>query len=62
VDAGSVYANNQNINLDELRYSTGVGVSWFSPFGPLKLVFAKALNEEDGDKTETLQFQLGSQF
>jgi outer membrane protein insertion porin family len=62
VDAGSVYANNQSINLGELRYSTGVGVSWFSPFGPLKLVFAKALNEEDGDKTETLQFQLGSQF
>lgn len=62
VDAGSVYANNQSINLGDLRYSTGVGVSWFSPFGPLKLVFAKALNEKPGDKTQTLQFQLGSQF
>ncbi len=62
VDAGNVYANNQSISLGELRYSTGVGVSWFSPFGPLKLVFAKALNEKEGDKTQTLQFQLGSQF
>jgi outer membrane protein insertion porin family len=62
VDAGSVYANNQSINLGELRYSTGVGVSWFSPFGPLKLVLAKALNAKEGDKTQTLQFQLGSQF
>jgi outer membrane protein insertion porin family len=62
VDGGSVYANNQSINLGELRYSTGVGVSWFSPFGPLKLVLAKALNEKEGDKTQTLQFQLGSQF
>jgi outer membrane protein insertion porin family len=62
VDTGSVYANNQSINLGELRYSTGVGVSWFSPFGPLKLVLAKALNEKEGDKTQTLQFQLGSQF
>ncbi|MEQ1599132.1 MAG: outer membrane protein assembly factor BamA [Methylotenera sp.] len=62
VDAGSVYANNQSINLGELRYSTGVGISWFSPFGPLKLVLAKALNEKEGDKTQTLQFQLGSQF
>lgn len=61
-DAGSVYANNQSINLGELRYSTGVGISWFSPFGPLKLVLAKALNEKEGDKTQTLQFQLGSQF
>jgi outer membrane protein insertion porin family len=62
VDGGSVYANNQSINLGELRYSTGVGVSWFSPFGPLKLVFAKALNKKEGDQTQTLQFQLGSQF
>jgi outer membrane protein insertion porin family len=61
-DAGSVYANNQSINLGELRYSTGVGVSWFSPFGPLKLVFAKALNKKEGDTTQNLQFQLGSQF
>ena len=62
VDTGSVYANNQSISLDELRYSTGVGISWFSPFGPLKLVFAKALNAKEGDQTQTMQFQLGSQF
>jgi outer membrane protein insertion porin family len=62
VDTGSVYANSQSINLGELRYSTGVGVSWFSPFGPLKLVLAKALNKKEGDQTQTLQFQLGSQF
>jgi outer membrane protein insertion porin family len=62
VDAGNVYGNNQSISLGDLRYSTGVGISWFSPFGPLKLVFAKALNEQQGDRTETLQFQLGSQF
>ena len=62
VDTGSVYANNQSISLGELRYSTGVGISWFSPFGPLKLVFAKALNKKEGDQTQTLQFQLGSQF
>ena len=62
VDAGSVYGNKDSINLGDLRYSTGVGVSWFSPFGPLKLVFAKALNAKDTDETETLQFQLGSQF
>ena len=62
VDTGSVYANNQSINLGDLRYSTGVGISWFSPFGPLKLVFAKALNKKEGDQTQSLQFQLGSQF
>ena len=62
VDAGNVYADNESLSLGELRYSTGVGVSWFSPFGPLKLVFAKALNAKEGDQTQTLQFQLGQQF
>ena len=61
-DAGNVYADNESLSLGELRYSTGLGVSWFSPFGPLKLVFAKALNAKENDQTQTLQFQLGQQF
>jgi len=61
-DVGSVYGQDQNIELGDLRYSTGIGVSWYSPFGPLKVVLAKALNAEDDDKTEVLQFQFGSQF
>ena len=62
VDTGSVYGNNQGVSLGDLRYSTGVGISWFSPFGPLKLVLAKPLNKKEGDLTQTMQFQLGSQF
>lgn len=71
LDAGSVWeaqdissraVNNCDGAMDCMRYSTGVGVSWFSPFGPIKLVLAKALNAEDDDRTEVLQFQFGSQF
>jgi outer membrane protein insertion porin family len=61
-DGGAVYADDQRIDFGELRYSAGVGVSWFSPFGPLKLVLAKALNAKEGDQTQTLQFQMGQQF
>lgn len=70
LDAGTVWSTEKittnegcnNTASDCLRYSTGVGISWYSPFGPIKLVLAKPLNEQDGDKTEVLQFQLGSQF
>ena len=69
LDGGSVWGgsgDNSSIGChgagDCMRYSTGMGVSWYSPFGPIKLVFAKPLNEKAGDKTQTLQFQLGSQF
>lgn len=62
VDAGRVFGEEETVSVDELRYSAGVGISWFSPFGPLKLVLAKPLNEDDQDRTETLQFQFGQQF
>ena len=60
VDAGNVYTG--AYDLAELRYSTGVGVSWSSPFGPLKLIYAKPLNSQPGDRTQTIQFQLGQTF
>ena len=62
IDAGNVYASNESINLGDLRYSAGLGVLWVSPFGPLKLVYAKPFNEQTHDKTESIQFQMGQQF
>jgi outer membrane protein insertion porin family len=62
VDAGNVFGTNDSYSLGDLRYSTGLGISWFSPFGPLKLVYAKPLNSQTGDNTQNLQFQLGQQF
>lgn len=62
VDGGGVYGKNDSINSEYLRFSTGVGVTWVSPFGPLKLVLAKPLNEKDYDNTQVLQFQFGQQF
>ncbi len=62
VDAGNVFGKNDSYDFGELRYSTGLGLTWVSPFGPLKLVYAKPLNDEQGDKTQSIQFQLGQQF
>ena len=66
VDAGSIsgptagLANNENSN--KLRSSIGVGVSWISPVGPLRLAFAKPIKKYDGDKMQTIQFQIGTTF
>jgi outer membrane protein insertion porin family len=62
LDMGDVWKSDQSINLGDLRYSAGAGVAWYSPFGPIKLVFAKALNPEATDRTQMIQFQLGQQF
>jgi outer membrane protein insertion porin family len=62
VDSGYVWSSSQTPDPNDLRYSAGVGVSWFSPFGPLKLIYAKPINASASDITETIQFQLGQQF
>jgi outer membrane protein insertion porin family len=61
-DAGQVYQEGQRIRLDQLRYSAGIGLSWISPVGPLKLSYAKPLNAKPGDRLERFQFQMGTGF
>ncbi len=66
-DAGQVYGTgagnfSDTIDLGDLRYSTGFGLSWLSPMGPLQLVYAKALNSKPGDQTQVFQFQIGTAF
>lgn len=44
------------------RVSAGVGIIWDSPFGPFRIDLAKAIMKEPFDKTEFLQFNIGTQF
>lgn len=62
VDGGQVYQEDQKIRANELRFSAGLGVSWISPVGPLKLSYAKPLNPKPGDRLERFQFQMGTGF
>ena len=62
-DAGSVTGpDGVNLNANELRASAGVGVSWISPVGPLRLAFATPIRKFEGDKIQTVQFQIGTTF
>lgn len=62
VDAGNVFGEGQKIKVSELRYSAGLGVSWISPIGPLKLSYGKPLNAKETDRVQKFQFQLGTGF
>lgn len=50
--------------LDEssVRASVGVGLSWRSPFGPVRADLSKAVLKEDYDQTETFRFNFGTRF
>ncbi len=62
VDAGNVWADNQQITADSLRASAGVGLSWISPVGPLKLSYGTPIRYLSTDRIQRLQFQLGTAF
>ncbi|MEN9933071.1 MAG: outer membrane protein assembly factor BamA, partial [Pseudomonadota bacterium] len=49
-------------NSPKPRVAIGVGVNWNSPFGPLRIDFAKVLMKVDGDKTKPFSFNVGTQF
>lgn len=50
------------VDLGDLRYSVGVGLSWLTPVGPLTFSVAEPLNDESGDDTQFFQFSLGQSF
>ena len=49
-------------NDASIRASVGVGVSWTSPFGPVKVDFGFPLMKESYDETQTLFFSFGTRF
>ncbi|MCB1676693.1 MAG: outer membrane protein assembly factor BamA [Halioglobus sp.] len=70
LDAGNVFntecssaqINCFDVDLNELRYSVGVGVTWLTGFGPMTFSLAKPLNAGDFDEEEVFQFTLGRGF
>ena len=62
IDVGNVFEDFDAFDAGELRASIGLSFKWQAPVGPIIVNLAKPLIEEDGDRTETLQFAFGSAF
>ena len=61
-DAGNVWGETQKVTFDSLRASAGLGVSWISPVGPLKLSYGYPVRKQPNDRIQRLQFQIGTAF
>ena len=61
-DAGGIYGPDEAINFADVRSSVGIGVSWISPVGPLRLAFARPIRQFENDRIQTMQFQIGTSF
>ena len=62
VDMGNVWGESEKVTADSLRASAGLGLSWISPVGPLKLSFGAPIRKRPEDRIQRLQFQIGTAF
>ena len=62
IDAGSVAEKASSFDLSDIRASTGIGLSWLTPIGPVGFHLAKPIIQKSGDSLETFSFDLGMSF
>ena len=65
-DAGSLSEvddeGSEVLDVSSLRMSAGVGVSWGSPLGPIRIDFANPFMKEEFDRTQEFRFSFGTKF
>ena len=61
-DIGNAWGEDQPLTWDSLRASVGLGISWVSPMGPLKLSYGTPVMYQQTDRIQPFQFQIGTRF
>ncbi len=66
LDLGNVWGTDYtSANFDDsnsIRVSTGAGLEWWSPVGPLNLTLSHAIKKKSTDEFEGFQFNIGTTF
>ncbi|GER93310.1 outer membrane protein assembly factor BamA [hot springs metagenome] len=60
-DAGRAYATGETIGSD-LRYTSGAGIRWISPIGPIRIEWGYNLDKRPGESSSKVEFTFGSFF
>ena len=65
-DAGSAFGIDKTsagvVDLRSVRVSAGVGISWKSPFGPIRVDIGIPIKKEGFDKKQLVNFTFGTRF
>ncbi len=60
-DAGRAYDDSETFGSD-LRYTTGAGIRWLSPFGPIRIEYGFNLDRREDENPGKIEFAFGSIF
>lgn len=65
-DVGSLYEIDETgsnlVDQNSIRAAAGIGISWRSPLGPIRLDYAVPYLKEDYDEEEKFRFDFGTRF
>lgn len=59
-DAGNAYDLDESFG--KLRYTTGTGIRWISPMGPIRIEWGYNLDRRDGESSNKVEFTFGTFF
>ena len=62
LDAGSVFLQDRPFDSSNIRTSTGVGLRYLSPIGPIGFDVGHPLDEKSGEPSLRFHFQIGATF
>ena len=62
VDTGNVWGKIQDINLAQLKFTTGLGLRYKTPVGPLSVDYGVKLSREKGESLGAIHFSIGQAF
>ena len=65
IDIANVWGVDYNNSIDDSNYfrsSTGIGLDFLTPIGPLSFSLSQPITKKSTDKTETFRFNLGTTF
>ncbi len=61
IDSGRAWGSGEAWGSD-LRYTTGTGIRWISPVGPIRIEWGHVLNKKPGESGSKVEFTFGSFF
>jgi outer membrane protein insertion porin family len=62
LDGGNVWIKAKDINPGDFKYTTGLGLRYNTPVGPIRLDYGHKLHREEGKSRGELHFSIGHTF
>jgi outer membrane protein insertion porin family len=61
-DFGNVWAGARDFSASDIRFTTGLGLRYATPVGPLRVDYGYKLNKDKGDRSSEIHFSVGHAF